>query len=135
MTTNEHHSAALRARPGPVPAACQATLLILVVFMFPVVSGHSQTTNPSATPDPNQGTNPAPSQQGGGQLEQIAVTGYILPRLGDGPQPVTTIDQDYIQKHGEQTVQDVINSLPQSVGYFSPVTTYCSHWYQGFDTG
>jgi hypothetical protein len=31
---------------------------------------------------------------GQAQLEKATVTGYLLPRIGDGPQPVTTLDQD-----------------------------------------
>jgi iron complex outermembrane receptor protein len=55
----------------------------------------------------------------GGQLQGITVTGYIIPRVGDGPQPVVTIDQDYIQKRGQQNVAQVLESLPYSTGNFN----------------
>ena len=58
---------------------------------------------------------PAPAPAGteqGGQLQQITVTGYIIPRVGQGPQPVVTYDQDYIQKQAYQTVTDVLRSIP-----------------------
>jgi iron complex outermembrane receptor protein len=66
--------------------------------------------------------NPAPSRDGN-QLEQLTVTGYLIPRVGDGPQPVTSYDRDYIQKLGYQTVTDVLQNLPSAVGNFGPNTT------------
>jgi iron complex outermembrane receptor protein len=56
-------------------------------------------------------------------LPQITVTGYIIPRVGDGPQPVLTLDRNYIEKTGYQTVTDVIQNLPSAVGNFGPSTT------------
>jgi iron complex outermembrane receptor protein len=59
--------------------------------------------------------------QGGGELQTITVTGYIAPRVGDGTQPVHTLNQDFIQKQGDQTVTDVLQKLPQNVGSFTPI--------------
>jgi iron complex outermembrane receptor protein len=61
-----------------------------------------------------------PAEQGG-QLQQITVTGYVIPHVGDGTQPVTTLDRDFIEKRGDQTVSDVILRLPENVGSFSPL--------------
>jgi outer membrane receptor protein involved in Fe transport len=58
--------------------------------------------------------------QGGGELQQMTVTGYVAPRVGDGTQPVHTINQDFIQRQGDQTVSDVIQRLPQNIGAFTP---------------
>jgi iron complex outermembrane recepter protein len=70
---------------------------------------------------------PAPSpggaEQGGGQLQQMTVTGYLIPRAGEGPQPVLNYDRDYIEKTGYQTVTDVLQSLPSAVGNFAPNVT------------
>ncbi len=63
-------------------------------------------------------TTPAAPEQGG-QLPQITVTGYIIPRVGDGPQPVVTLDQDYIEKRGEQNVAQVLESIPFANGNFN----------------
>lgn len=64
---------------------------------------------------------PAPgTPEQGGQLQQITVTGYIIPRIGAGPQPVVTYDQDFIQKQANQTVSDVIRSLPYSNATLTP---------------
>jgi iron complex outermembrane receptor protein len=60
---------------------------------------------------------------GGGELQQVTVTGYILPHVGEGPQPVTTLGQDYIQKQAYQNVGDLLQSIPQSIGAFNPITT------------
>jgi iron complex outermembrane recepter protein len=72
---------------------------------------------------PAPATNPTSINEQGGQLQQITVTGYIIPRVGEGPQPVTTLDQDYISKTGYQTVTDVLQQLPSTAGNFSPATT------------
>jgi outer membrane receptor protein involved in Fe transport len=78
----------------------------------------------AATTTPETITAPANEQTaGGGQLEKITVTGYLIPRIGDGPQPVTTLDQDFINKQADQTVTDVIARLPENVGAFNTVTT------------
>ena len=55
------------------------------------------------------------------RLEQVIVTGYVVPRVGIGPAPVVTLDQDFIQKQGDQTVADVVLRLPQNVGSFTPM--------------
>ncbi len=67
------------------------------------ISAHAQAPAPA----------PAGTEQGG-QLQQITVTGYLIPRVGEGPQPVVTYDQDFIQKQANQTVSDLIRSLPYS---------------------
>jgi len=54
------------------------------------------------------------------ELEHIIVTGYVVPRVGDGPAPVTSLDSNYAQRRGATTVQGVLQSLPQSVGSFTP---------------
>ncbi|HXL25506.1 MAG TPA: TonB-dependent receptor plug domain-containing protein, partial [Chthoniobacterales bacterium] len=76
---------------------------------------------PAQAPAPSP--NPTGVNEQGGQLQQITVTGYIIPRVGDGPQPVVTYDRDYIEKTGNQTVTDVIQNLPSAVGNFAPNTT------------
>src|SRR5579859_5076799 len=69
------------------------------------------------TPSPS----PGPSATAdGGELQQVTVTGYLIPRVGDGPQPVTSYTQDYIQKTGSQSVADVLQNLPGAVNNWSP---------------
>jgi iron complex outermembrane receptor protein len=64
---------------------------------------------------------PAPAEpEQGGQLQQITVTGYLIPRVGEGPQPVVSYDQDFIQKQANQSVSDVIRSLPYSNATLTP---------------
>ena len=55
-----------------------------------------------------------------GELEHIIVTGYVVPRVGDGPAPVTSLDSTYAHRRGATTVQNILQSLPQSVGSFTP---------------
>jgi hypothetical protein len=105
-------------------AAAQALGLL---FIAPIV--RAQTANPGNLPldqpaaantapavNPNQGAEPT----GGGPLPSVVVTGYLIPRLGVGPQPVTTYDQSYIQKTGYQNVTDVLQNLPIATGNFNP---------------
>jgi iron complex outermembrane receptor protein len=77
----------------------------------------------SQAPAPSPGANPTGVNEQGGQLQQITVTGYLLPRVGEGPQPVTTLDQDFITKQADQTVTDVLQRLPSTEGNFAPSTT------------
>ncbi len=78
--------------------------------------------SPSVTPETT--TAPATDQTtGGGELQKVTVTGYILPHVGDGPQPVTTLGQDIIQKQANQTVSDLLQSIPQSLGAINAGTT------------
>src|ERR1700693_2740582 len=49
---------------------------------------------------------------GGGGLEKVTVTGYLIPRVGGGPQPVFPIDQDFITKQADQTLNEVLNRYP-----------------------
>jgi hypothetical protein len=51
----------------------------------------------------------SPATIAAGELEKVTVTGYLIPRVGGGPQPVFTIDQDFITKQADQTVNDVLN--------------------------
>ena len=70
-------------------------------------------------------TAPAPAPAGteqGGQLQQITVTGYIIPRVGEGPQPVVSYDQDYVQKQAYQTVTDVLRGIPLNNAALSTYT-------------
>jgi len=63
------------------------------------------------------------SATSGGELQQITVTGYILPRVGNGPQPVTTYDRDFISKLASQTTTDFLQSLPGAEENWNPGVT------------
>jgi outer membrane receptor for ferrienterochelin and colicin len=51
------------------------------------------------------------------------VTGYLVPHIGEGPQPVTSYDQTYIQNTGYQNLTDVLQNLPGATGNFNPGVT------------
>jgi iron complex outermembrane recepter protein len=70
----------------------------------------------SAPPPPTAPATQAPASE----LQQITVTGYVVPRVGEGTQPVTTIDRDFIEKRADQTVSDVLQRIPENVGNFTP---------------
>jgi iron complex outermembrane receptor protein len=68
-------------------------------------------------------TAPAPAgTEQGGQLQQITVTGYLIPRVGEGPQPVVSYDQDYVQRQAYQTVTDVLRGIPLNNAALSTYT-------------
>src|ERR1700751_52062 len=69
---------------------------------------------------PAPGPNPAGPTASNSPLEQIIVTGYVVPHVGEGAQPVTTLDRTFIDQQGDQTVSDVLQRLPQNVGGFTP---------------
>ena len=70
---------------------------------------------------PATAPNPPSAAPQGSQLEQITVTGYVVPRVGEGPQPVVTLDRDFIERQGDQTVSEVIARLPQNSQGFTPL--------------
>lgn len=117
-----------------IPLAGRRSLAIAAaqwVFLLAIVPiGHAQTADPSgllsnlaASANPTPATAPgqtatpqtapggAPNASGGG-LEPVIVTGYLIPRVGEGPQPVATLNQDFIQKQAYQTINDVLNNYP-----------------------
>ena len=53
-------------------------------------------------------------------LTKVTVTGYAVPRIGDGPEPVTSLDQDFMTKQGDQTVAEVLLRIPQNFAGFTP---------------
>jgi iron complex outermembrane recepter protein len=72
----------------------------------------------SALPPPTAPATQAPASE----LQQITVTGYVIPRVGAGTQPVTTLDREFFQKRGDQTVSDILQRLPENIGSFTPTT-------------
>jgi len=54
----------------------------------------------------------ATSDTQSGELESIIVTSYVVPRVGDGPASVTSLDNHYAQRREVTTVQSVLQSLP-----------------------
>jgi len=74
-----------------------------------------QQSSPAATPSNGPAATPDNAQ-----LQQVTVTGYLVPRIGDGPQPVETLDQEFFKEQGDQTVADVLQRLPQNDSSFSP---------------
>src|SRR5258708_31343764 len=67
-----------------------------------------------------QGRSPADADDQPQAISRVTVTGYIVPRIGEGPEPVTTLDQDFITKQGDQTGADVLLRLPQNFAGFTP---------------
>ena len=89
------------------------TLLALLAFTVGISASLLMGQQPAPLASPvevaaaaNEGT-PASTR-----LEQVVVTGYVVPRVGIGPAPVVTLDQDFMQKQGDQTVADVVLTTP-----------------------
>jgi len=95
-------------------------IVIQFVILFGLrVPAPAQTAAPAT--GENQDTGTGVSQNtGGNELQQVTVTGYLLPHVGDGPQPVTSYDQTYITKTGQQNVTDVLQNLPAATGNVNP---------------
>src|SRR5260370_8348125 len=89
-----------------------ATAIQFVILFGLRVSAHAQTASPNPSPgDTSSGT---------GELQQVTVTGYLLPHVGDGPQPVTTYDQTFISKMGNQNIAAVVQQLPSATRHLNP---------------
>src|ERR1700722_2576256 len=98
--------------------ACTAVVGALLTLAF--AGKLSAQTEPSASPSPTPESAAAGSGvENQGQLQTVTVTGYIVPRVGEGTQPVSTIDETFIENQGDQTVSDVIQRLPQNTGAFT----------------
>ncbi len=92
---------------------CGLTMVVQILaaaFMLPAIVLAQAPANPSA------------ATETGGQLQQITVTGYVIPRIGQGPQPVVTYDRDYVDKLGYQTATDLIRALPFNNAALAPLT-------------
>ena len=102
-------------------AALAVAWMALVLFS---PNARSQQQQAPATPTVPVTTAPAtPQTTGSGELEKVTVTGYILPHVGDGPQPVTSYDQNYISKTGYQSTTDILQNLPGATGNWNPGVT------------
>ncbi|MGA7127588.1 MAG: TonB-dependent receptor, partial [Chthoniobacterales bacterium] len=101
-----------------------ATAIQFVLTFGLTVGAQAQTAAPSPAPGENTGAAaPNAGASTSGELQQVVVTGYLIPRVGEGPNPVTTYDQTYFQKTGYQNVQDVLQNLPSATGNFNPGVT------------
>jgi outer membrane cobalamin receptor len=121
MTKKGHLSAFfLHTEANPAQTRCRPLALILLATLITITS-QAQTVDPP--PAQNPGANATAPANQGGELEQITVTGYLIPRVGEGPQPVTNYDRSYIEKTGSQTTSDILQNLPAAVGNFAPATT------------
>ncbi len=97
--------------------ACTAAVGVLLTL---ALASNLCAQTPSPTPAP-QSPIAGTGIENQGQLQTVTVTGYVVPRVGEGTQPVATIDRTFIENQGDQTVSDVIQRLPQSVGSFTPI--------------
>src|SRR5580704_15163033 len=83
------------------------SLLILAAISTVAALGSAQRAAPTTAADENT--------EGALQvLAPITVTGYVVPRIGEGPQPVLTFDQDFMQRQADQTVAQVLQRLPEN---------------------
>jgi len=101
------------------PQVALATVVQFILAFGLCVTVQAQT----AAPNPAPAENPTGVAAGGGELQQVVVTGYLIPRIGEGPQPVSSFDQGYIEKTGYQNITDVLQTLPQATANFNPGVT------------
>src|SRR5690349_11599129 len=80
--------------------------LLTAAIGFLTLAGLALAQAPAPTDQPAAAA-PAVAPAGGGELQQIVVTGYIIPRLGEGTQPVFSIDRDFWERRGEQNVAQI----------------------------
>src|SRR6201987_1179670 len=99
-------------KPRCSPAAAIVTAAQLLLLCTLGISVRAQTAAPKPAPAVSQTAAQGTTQTGSGELQQVTVTGYLIPRVGDGPAPVATLNQDFIQKQAYQTINDVLNNYP-----------------------
>src|SRR5260370_29126638 len=105
------------SRMSVLVSGLQKPVLIAVLILCCCRLATAQVRLPDSA---GQGRSPADADDQTQPLSRVTVTGYIVPRIGEGPEPVTTLDQDFITKQGDQTVADVLLRLPQNFGGFTP---------------
>src|ERR1700741_5244261 len=95
-------------------AIVTAAQLLLLCTLGLTARAQTPAPNPAPAENTPPGANAAPgtAPSGGGELEQVTVTGYLIPRIGEGPEPVATLNQDFIQKQAYQTINDVLTNYP-----------------------
>ena len=85
------------------------TVAAATTIQFVILFGMRVTTHAQTAPSPSPATNETSSS--GSELQQVTVTGYLIPHVGEGPQPVTSYDQTFISKLGNQQVAAVLQQL------------------------
>jgi iron complex outermembrane receptor protein len=107
----------IKNRSSRTAAIVTAAQLLLLCTLGLTARAQTAAPNPAPAENTPPGANAAPgtAPSGGGELEQVTVTGYLIPRIGEGPQPVATLNQDFIQKQAYQTVNDVLNNYPGGI--------------------
>jgi iron complex outermembrane recepter protein len=113
----------MRTFTGRVFAALAVASAVRMLVPTEAMAQQSQTPMAPASPTAPVTTAPATEATAGagGELQKVTVTGYLVPRIGDGTQPVTTLDQDFITKQADQSVADVIARLPEAVAALNPI--------------
>src|SRR5258708_16857361 len=88
--------------------ACTAAVGVLLTL---ALASNLCAQTPSPTPAP-QSPIAGTGIENQGQLQTVTVTGYVVPRVAEGTQPVATSDRTFIQNHEAQTCSNVIQTLP-----------------------
>ncbi|HEY0793944.1 MAG TPA: TonB-dependent receptor [Chthoniobacterales bacterium] len=109
-------------RPTTSPRLIRTAAFSGLLAAAGLASSAAQEVNASATSGNNNQTGQAPSVTQGGELQRVTVTGYLIPRIGDGPEPVETLDQDFIGKQANQTINDVLNRVPSGISVQNQLT-------------
>src|SRR6201997_2753747 len=102
----------IKRRSSRTAAIVTAAQLLLLCTLGIIARAQTAAPNPSPSTVVSETAAQGTAQTTGGQLEQVTVTGYLIPRIGEGPEPVATLNQDFIQKQAYQTVNDVLNNYP-----------------------
>jgi iron complex outermembrane recepter protein len=99
-------------------------ILVLLALAITIFGAESSLMGQQPTPSPTPGAVATPAPQStptSTQFQRILVTGYVVPKIGIGPAPVVTLDQNFIEKQGDQSVAEIVLRLPQDVGSFTPL--------------
>lgn len=87
-------------------AAMKRNLLFTTVNLLYIIStAPAQVVASGSEPDTHQAVQ---------ELEPITVTGYVVPRAGEGPQPVSSRGQNFIDQQGDQTVAQALQQVPEN---------------------
>lgn len=103
--------------------ACTALTVAVSFGCLLAVAAQQTVTQAAPAADQGQAAESGPLQAGN-ILPKVTVTGSIVPRIGEGVQPVASLDRDYFQQNGDaQTVSDALIRWRSNTNPFTPLVT------------
>jgi iron complex outermembrane recepter protein len=117
----------------PVGALVLAFYVSLFSASVKAQAPSTDNTNALANQIADESSNQASSPDNG-ELQQMTVTGYAIPRVGDGPINVEHLDDTFLQRTGSVNLQDALQHLPNNMNHYTRASNMGSSFIVGEST-